>query len=523
MNKILKTISICSVAFLAGLAITACGNKKTTKKVTTKVTSKQTTTEVEGGCAINVEGLTDDLSIKFSGVIDGQTKELDVNKKYEAGTVVTARVTNNSTKKIKLTAFDGTLIAGRDIIDPNATGAVFDITLSDTVKFKIEDASDITTASLDITGDEVGDTSTKTNDIRIYSDSFVKGVDFTLADKLIVGEKIKIQLLNHASDVFLNITNGSDTFDEAYSISNGTNDPVIEITVKGDVSIEFETLTAKLTYDFSITDDVEADVYYIDGTKRVVIDNNSDVPLGREVFIETLNMSDTNKYILQISDYIGFITKTSVIGSDIDIITSFTMSEDTRDIELIEYDEYDLNIVNTYSDVVVTATYLDGDDETTITDKVPVNSLVTLEAVNSSTTDRYIIKFTMGEDTMVRALDADDTYYYEGIEMTDDITIEILPYSEVSVDIYNSYLDVELTASVYYIGDEEPIDLDEEDVVVKGALIEVHAKQPQGDYYGLKIYNGEDLIVDTNIKYDSTGVYYFFANGDVEIIVTDSK
>ena len=523
MNKIFKTISICSLAFLTGLTITACGGKTTTKKgSTTKVvTTKKASTE---GCSLNVEGLTDGLTIQFSGKIDGQTKTLDINEKYAAGTVVTARVTNNSTNKIKLTALDGSLIAGRDIIDPSTTGAVFDITLSNNVKFKIEDAASITTASLDITGDDAGATSTKANDIKVYSDAFVSGVDFTLADKLIVGETIKVKLLNYASDVELTIKNGTATETKSYKVAKEGNETVVEVVVNGDLEIEFETVTAKLTYDLESFNDVEADVYYKDGTTAVKIASNTDVPFGREVFIETLNMSDTNKYILQITDEFGYITKSAVIGADIDIITSFTMSEDTRCIELIEYDEYNFNVNNTYSNVEIKATYLDGDDDKEITNKkVPATSLVTIEGKNTSTTDKYIVKFTMGEDTMVRALNAGETYKYEGIEMNDDISLEILPYSEQTVSIYNGIDGVEIKAYVYYIGEDEPTELKDGDKVVTGAYVMVSARQPQGQHYGIKIKNGTTVVINTTIKYDSTGVYMFNAIDAVEISVISPK
>ncbi len=521
MNKIFKTISICSLAFLAGLTITACGGKTTKKESTTKVvTTKKASTE---GCSLNVEGLTDGLTIQFSGKIDGQTKTLDINEKYAAGTVVTARVTNNSTKKIKLTALDGSLIAGRDIIDPSATGAVFDITLSNNVKFKIEDASSITTASLDITGDDAGATSTKTNDIKVYSDAFVSGVDFTLADKLIVGETIKIKLLNYASDVELTIKNGTATETKSYKVAKEGNETVVEVVVNGDLEIEFETVTAKLTYDFSAFDDLSSSsVYYMDGT-IVEIASNTDVPFGREVFIETPNMSDTNKYILQITDQFGYITKTAVIGADIDIITSFTMSEDTRCIEIIEYDEYNFSVNNTYSNVEIKATYLDGDDAKDITNKVPESSLVTIEGKNTSSTDKYIIKITMGEDTMVRALNAGETYKYEGIEMNDDISLEILPYSEQTVSIYNGIDGVEIKANVYYIGEDEPTELKNGDKVVTGAYVMVSARQPQGQHYGIKIINGTTVVINTTIKYDNTGIYAFNVVGDVIISVISPK
>ena len=541
MKKLFKTISICSLSLLAGLSITACGSKKTTKNVTTK---SVTTKEKEGDCAINVEGAIDGVKLEFTTtkMVDGQVTPvvLDINKKYDAGTILFIRVTNNSDKKVKFSALEGNLIAGRDYIDANGLGGLMGIELTKTLKFKVEDATSIQTATLDIIEDETADTETKINSVHVYSDSFLDKPDFTVADKLEIGEKIKVYVWNCASDVSLTITNGTNPDDEIvkeYEVltedqqgpDGKGHDEFIEVTVKGNITVEIECLGGKIEYDFSSISDVEANVTYLVDELAEPIKSGDNVCYGTEVSVETINNSTTNKYILLVSDSTSSVVKSAVINPDMTTITKFILRDNLVTIELIEYTEISFELYS-YSGVTLTAQYLDGDTLKDVDEDVPFGSLVnvTVENNNDDPVILYINKYDPDLDvteTSSRKIDAKEKFTCSGLIAINEIEVNVREYTEHEVQIVNSFSidEVMVKAYVMYLDTEAPIELKDGDKVVDGGVVMVAARKLADGDYAITIHNGSEVVSDNTKISDYTAPYILNAAGTVYIKVSYYK
>ncbi len=533
MKKLFKTISVCSLSILTALSLAACGGNKTTKKETTK---KVTTKATEGDCAINVEGAMDGVNLEFTTtkMVDGvPTPEvLDVNKKYAAGTMLYIRVTNNSTKKIKFSALEGNLIAGRDYIDASQLGGLMGIKLTKTLKFKLEDASSIQTASLDIIEDATADTETLINSVHVYSDSFLDKPDFTLADKLEIGEKIKIYVWNCASDVELTIKNGTeDDIVKTYEILSEEeqgpdgkgHDDFIEITVKGDVKVEIEALGGKVN-DKNDNNDVELNMFYkVDG-KTVNIKNGDNLPYGTVVNVEAMSNSST-RYMLVVSDKFGYTIMSSVI-EEYDKISTFVVRNSESNIDVYGYGEYNFTATGN-SDVTLTPKYLDGSEEKAITgNKVPQYALVNVKGKNNSSTTKYIVKCTKDDETMVKVLNPNEEYDFTGLEIISDVTFEVIPYAEYTVSFNNNISSDKLTLKTYalYADTDIPVELNEGDKVAEGALIMVAVNNLDGGDYAITITNGSTKEFDnTPIPTTYSAPYVFSASGDILIKVAFTK
>lgn len=560
MRKLFKVMSIASLAILTGLAISACGSKKTTtkdvttKNSTTKVapTTKKATTTVnpttkettptEDGYSIVSEGSIAGATVNLSTLemVDGTPKSvpIDTSKKYKEGTILFAQVINDSAKNVKISALVGGKIADRAYIAAGDAGGLFGVELTGNMTFKLEDSTEIETSTLSIDLDSTKDTDTRVNSLHVYSENFVDMPDFADETTLEVGEKIKIFVWNCASDVTLTITNGEDpedTIEREYKILSEDeqgpdgkgHDEIFEITVKGDVTVTVTALGGKVNYDFSTFTDINANVYYYDGNdEKVAVNSGNEIPYGIDVHVDATNSSTTKKYILVAKDGDGDTIISCPIenAEDYEYGIIFTVENNKTIISIEEYVECSITLTGN-ADVDLTGTYVSDSGFVEIgngTTTLAKYTKIVVSATNKNETLNYIIRATYGEYSVSKLLEANGTYSFEELPLEGDVTFEIIAYSEHTVTITNEYAsDVRLMAFYMDIDAEMPAMVNSGDKVMDGIVVMVSAATMGEGKYAITINNGSEVVCAEAVSSmdDYAAPYTFNAKGDITITI----
>ena len=227
MNKLFKTIGICSISFLTIFGLVACKNSKTTTKKNTTTssnttdsvsttkkrttgkgtTSKTSTKPSSSKCKIQISGAVSGLSVtpKINGVA------VDLSKEYPVGSIVDVDIVNTLNKFYRVTAsMENKKYKAKwidrcyDASDPdeivnetlNGIELLDDLVLTVTEVTKSDGVDYINVA---LVLDDSKDTTTLTNTVKVYEPNTWE-VAYENGDEAIEGQKLAVVLYNYASD-----------------------------------------------------------------------------------------------------------------------------------------------------------------------------------------------------------------------------------------------------------------------------------------------------------------------------------
>lgn len=536
MKKFIKAFCFSVVALLTCFTITACGGKKnktkentTTENKTTENTTageKKTTPDVVT-YSISRQGEIDGVTVKVKYVTttNGVTKEKDVDftKKYDKNTIIKVEVENNSTKRVKISALLGTTSAGSVFVNAKSNDVLDDITLTNNLIVKLDDATTNTTSSLSLTQDNSADTSTEFNTVHLYKTSDTSKTDLVNGANLVLDEELNVFVWNVASAVHLKVVNGSTTVvdkdyekltdEQANPITgegHGANE-LYTFNVKGDVIVTMTVLTEPVSREVYIPNYnyVTFSFYYNVNGQIVDCDETANVPNGTTIYASATSVSD-EEVIAYMATGKEFIEKIRISEGDVTPQTvnfsPITVYSDVK-FDYEDYDTYTLEFSSEVDDAELEIYNVSGEESKLITTSGESYDILTefeFKLTNDSG-DKVIVNVYVGSDLYGSLVIEDEEYTFpEIVVMYDDIKVEIVEYEEFEVTIANitntditaSFATVDLTKDTLIptpitSGDVYPLNTPIVGMVTNGTIKEI-------------TLTVVDVVDDTNILLEET-------------------
>lgn len=369
MNKMIKTFSIFALSSLAIFAISACGKKKTktnktTKNITTKTTTntKVTTKETKTSFTITLNNSVSGATYNLYSIIDGKKELVDLTKEFKKGDKVIIEIINRSNSNIDVIANSNNDSLIDATIKSKSQKELEEITINDDIDLSIAKSNSY---YIDFNNNEY-----VTFSAYYYDDNNVKHEftdDFTIDKKT----KIFFSMSNDSTGGNMGYIKKNDEYiDYVKCHGKGGHDAVVESFNTEGYEIDSDiVLTSYNCSDYSDTFYVSL---YLDNSDLTFTCINSETsePINidpsswsNEVdcFVKTtMTINNPNKRHLAIG--INSVDGVKVFDSSDETITiNYTFNSGTN-IDVEEYEKYNVEITNTYSDIKTSLYTFDSDN-----------------------------------------------------------------------------------------------------------------------------------------------------------------